>query len=416
MKRDPQLASLLARALPGGEPRPGAEERVLARLRLREKLPARQMPRTRASGWWLAAAVLLVALIGVGNALYELGRGAPQARTASDIREPVAPARRVEVGAHDELLRLESGVRVLARAHSKAEIEESAGGSSCRLETGEVLVHVPEGRGQRFEVVTATARVLVKGTVFGVHAGPDAAMSVTVWEGQVEVRRGDVRIAVGSGEHWPPESAVLPLSESDVQRLAAEARVRAPSSFEGAEPTGVGGAPSVSPARERPKLVRPSKSSYMRARDLELEGERRRAAALYERAAEEGGASAEAALFAAARLYAGLAEHAMAERLLLTYRRRHMDGEYARAADVLLLRGYVAQGAAAEIEREATRFIARHPSDPRAIQFRWARARQWAQNGRCAEARAEVPALGVRYAARLTEWCPRAPAGSDPGD
>jgi hypothetical protein len=77
-------------------------------------------------------------------------------------------------------------------------------------------------------------------------------------------------------------------------------------------------------------------------------------------------------LFATARLYSGLAEHATAERLLLTYRRRHADGEYARAADVLLLRGDVAQGAGAEIEREAARFIARHSADPRAVQFRWA--------------------------------------------
>lgn len=413
MKRDPELASLLARALPRGEPRPGAEERVLAKLRLREDPSAPRVPRSRAPGWWLAAAVLLSALIGVGNVIYALGRDATEARLGSfeSVEQASAP-RRVDVGTHDELLRLRSDVRVLARAHSKAELAESAEGISYRLEAGEVLVHVPSGQGLRFEVVTATARVLVQGTVFGVRAAPDASTSVTVWEGKVEVRRAEVRTSVGSGQHWPPEAAALPLSESDLQRLAATERVRAPSSVDDTEQTDVGAA---SPAlRATPRREPRVRSSYLRARDLELEGERRRAAALYERAAEAGGPSAEAALFAAARLYAGLAEHATAERLILAYRQRHVDGEYARAADVLLLRGYVAQGAAKKIEREATRFITRYPADPRAIQFRWARARQWAESGRCAEARAELPELGLKYATRLAEWCPR-PSGSDVG-
>lgn len=411
MKRDPELASLLARALPRGEPRRGAEERVLTKLRLGETQPSRHVHRERAAGWWLAAALLSLALLGWGSRFYEQGRAALKPLTASSaVSKRPAPARRVEVGAEDELLLLRGGVRVLARAHGRAEIQESPDGISCRLEAGAVLVHVPEGGGQRFEVVTRTARVLVKGTVFGVHAAADASTLVTVWEGRVEVQRGEARTSVESGQHWPPEATALSVSASDLKRLAATERVRASSSGDTA-PTAVA-APSTFRATAHPAPVPRSQRSnpYLRARDLELAGQRRRAAVMYERAAEEGGPSAEAALFAAARLYAGLAEHATAERLLLTYRQRHVDGEYARAADVLLLRGYVARGAAAEVEREAARFIARHPADPRAIQFRWARARQWAESGRCAEARAELPALGRRHAARLAEWCPRAPA------
>lgn len=407
MKRDPELGRVLARALPSGEPRLGAEERVLAQIRRRESSRPPPARAWRAGGGLLAAALLVLAVVaGVGTSLYLGDQPAPR-EVAAPAALPEAPAskHRLDVGAQDELMILESGVRLLARAHSRAEIVESSAGTECRLERGELLVHVPEGRGQRFEVVTASARALVRGTVFGVSAMAGSSTSVTVWKGRVEVQRGLDRASLGAGQHWPPEAHALTLSESDLRRLRVLERVQA-AALDGGAPR-EGAAPAVSPLGARSLTPPTARSFYRRARDLELGGERRRAAKLYERAAEQGGLSGEAAAFAAARLYVGMEEHALAQRLLLAYRRRHPNGSYARAADVLLLRTYVAQGAAADIEREAERFIRRHPTDPRALQFRWARALQWAKSGRCAEARAELPALGQRYGARLAERCPR---------
>jgi hypothetical protein len=139
----------------------------------------------------------------------------------------------------------------------------------------------------------------------------------------------------------------------------------------------------------RTAAIVPVDDSYVRARRLEVAGDRAQAAALYERVAGGDGATAEAAAFAAARLYSGLAEHAAVRRVLSSYRARHPAGLYARASDVLWLRALIAEGDSAGIEREAERFLRNHPDDPRAPQFRAARALERARRGRCVEARVD---------------------------
>lgn len=419
--RDPEWARLLEAACPPAVPRPGAEDRVLERIRQQRHGSAARRSRGRAGApGWAAAAVACAFLLGVALASWTRTSRAPSAHIelgmppAELVDQPAmaAPAppepveaRRVAATTADELLELSRGARVLARAGTSIELSEGSDVVECRLGVGEVLVHVPERSHGKFIVVTPTQRVEVSGTVFGVSASAAGETKVSVWEGRVEVHGVAGSASLSAGESWPRGAAPLRADRADMARLSASARV-------GELPHPVSSAASSSGSPRRSAGAPAVDDSYARARELEVAGDRAGAAALYERVAGGDGATAEAAAFAAARLYSGLAEHAAVRRVLSSHRARHPAGQFARAADVLWLRTLVAEGDSTGIEREAERFLRNHPGDPRASQFRAARALDRARRGRCVEARvdgAEVEA-GVRQ--RIDVLC--AAASSTP--
>lgn len=398
MKRDPQLAQQLEAVLPSGVPRPGAEERVLARIRERQRLGvseraavgAGRRSRALAGLMSLAAVALAVAVLLVLRG-GELG-GQERRGAAPAELSPAAPPGALTVpsgtAAAARLVSARRGIRVLGRAGATFELRETDAGVECHLALGEILVHVPEGAANTFTVVTPAARALVTGTVFGVSVAPTGATSVSVWEGEVRVENGAGRTNVGGGEHWPPETPRLEATREELSRLGALERVER-------RPTG-----------KRPHAaVRSDARLYELARSVEASGDRRRAATLYERAAQQGGPAGEAALFAAARVRSGLSDHGEVRRLVAAYRARHPRGAYARAADVLLLRSLSAERDASAIEREAAHFLASYPDDLRAPQFRSARAIERARRGRCAEASADAVHLDQARARVIAQWC-----------
>ncbi len=395
MRRDPGLGHLLEVALPSAVPPPGAEERVLERIRAapRSSVVARPSAARGGLGWAVAAIVILVAgfRFVVGVPWYTPSAGS---------------SRSVAIGANDQLLLLEHGVRVLARSGADMDLVELADHSECRLQVGVVLVHVPEGSPRRFEVLTPSSRVVVTGTIFSV--GTDAgATRVTVWDGHVQVLQGDVRTSLGAGQHWPPASAAAVATEADFELLGAAERLRAGALLPPlASYRDAGRQDPAQQAEPAPSAQPRARTLFSQAGALERAGQLRRAAAVYERAAAADATDAEAASFAAARLYNGMANHRAVQRVLLAHRARYVDGgAYGRAADVLLLRTYVAQGNAVQVEREAERFILHHPLDPRASQFRDARALGWAKRGRCGEAQRELSLLSVAAAAEVARAC-----------
>jgi ferric-dicitrate binding protein FerR (iron transport regulator) len=326
------------------------------------------------------------------------------------------PRRLVAAGA-DELVELQRGARVLARAGTSIELSEGADLVECRLGAGEVLVHVPQGSRGKFAVVTPAMRIEVTGTVFGVSANESGNTAVSVWEGRVEVHEGAARTDVAAGESWPPGAEPLRADGADMARLAASARV-APEllrSVLAARAERIRDAPrvGVQPSSARAKGAAPVEDSFARARRLEVAGDRAAAARLYERVAAGDGSTAEAAAFAAARLYSGLSEHAAVWRVLSSYRARYPDGVYARASDVLWLRSLVAEGDSDGLEREAERFLRNYPDDPRAGQFRAARALDRARRGRCIEARVDLAELEVPVRRHVETLC-SASAGARP--
>ncbi len=415
--RDPEWSRLLEAACPPAVPRPGAEQRVLERVRLRASEPGQPQGRVRAPGWAVAA-VASAFLLGIALASWtrasrtpaqaESGTPASVAVTplAAPARAEPVPSRRVVAGTADELLELQRGARVLARAGTSIELRESAELVECRLVAGEVLVHVPERSRGKFVVVTPTERVEVTGTVFGVRASSTGKATVSVWEGRVDVHAAAGSSRLGAGESWPPGSRRLRASGADMARLAASARVEL-------DLPGSGSQADSSPGASRQATVAPpADDSYVRAQKLEVAGDRAEAAALYERVAAGDGATAEAAAFAAARLYSGLSAHAAVRRVISSYRARHPAGPYARAADVLWLRTLVAEGDSSGIEREAERFLRNHPDDPRAPQFRAARALDRARRGHCVEARIDRAEVEAAVRANIDALCPaEAPGG-----
>jgi len=343
------------------------------------------------------------------------------------------PARRIEASGADEVFLVGAGTRVLARAGASIELRESGDNVECRLVLGELLVHVPTGSLGSFAVVTAARRVEVTGTVFGVSAGASGETAVTVWDGHVRVLGAGMSENLEAGDNWPPEAQPLLATGADMRLLAASGRVSADqltadptaaehsaAEFSAAEhspvvpdPAHAGTEkprarlrPAANPDAPRPNSTALVDELYSRARKREALGERLEAARLYESAASEGGATSEAAAFAAARLYGGLGDSDSVRRVLSGYRSRHPSGLYARAADVLWLRALMAEGDSAGVEREAERFLRSYPDDPRAPQFRAARALERARRGRCVEARADLAGVEAEVVERVDELCP----------
>ena len=431
MKRDPELARWLERALPAPEPPPGVEERVLARVRTgAARSPAERRAGPRPAPPWPLAAVALAALALSAVALWLVSSDEParNAGTSAASSGEITAASTFEAFDRDRIIALSRGVRLLARAGASLEVREAPEGTLCRLHRGVLLVHVPVGSAHAFEVATASQRVVVTGTVFGVDAGDDerarsnalsrsaSASRVTVWEGRVRVLRDGTRHELMAGQSWPPDRAAIQPVSGDFDQLGARERVAAgllPSRL--AEAPDAGNAATGLPQRSAGRARRQSPpasdavaetrpATYLEAQRLETAGRPREAADLYERAAAQAGPTAEAALFAAARLRSHLGEPEAARHWLETYRRRFPAGAYARAVDVLSLRAFEAEGDAAGVEREAARFLERFSDDPRAPQFRAARAEARARQGRCAAARSE-PGLSPSQRRRLDALC-----------
>jgi hypothetical protein len=426
MKRDPDLARSLERALPAPEPPLGVEERVLSRVRARASGPdaERRAGRRPGPSWPLAVAVAALALSAV--ALW-LVRSAdhPEATEPAATLETSVPTTFEALG-RDRIIELARGVRLLARAGARLEVSEAPRGTVCRLRRGVLLVHVPEGSDRTFEVATASARVVVTGTVFGVDAGDDEpgaingvsrwATRVTVWEGRVRVHRDGTQRELIGGQSWPPDLAAIEPTSNDFDQLGARERVAA-----GLSPSQLAVVPDAGSAargrnerrasrerRSRPatdSVAEAASDTYRKAQRLEAGGRPREAAALYELSAGQAGPTAEAAHFAAARLRSHLGEPEAARHWIETYRHRFPAGAYARAVDVLSLRAFEAERDAAGVEREAARFLERFSDDPRAPQFRAARALARARQGRCAAARSE-PELSPGLRRRLDALCP----------
>jgi FecR-like protein len=431
LKPDPGWSRLLEEALPG-EPRPGAEERVLrgVRERLASELQHAERRssgvaatgdgRARARRWLAALAIAATcALLVFAVQRWQrastpaLGQRATAAASASNSTGAV------ETGTSERALTLGDGVRLLVRSGTRLRWQEAGDGSECWLDEGSVLVNVPEGYGRRFRVHTASTQVEVTGTVFGVEQR-GVRSSVTVWHGSVHVTRAAEQTNIVAGQHWPREAPSLQASATDLERIGALDRVQAPlagaasdagapdldrddtASSEALPPPG---APSGT-AHEPVPTLDVLAQRYREARELESHGERARAADLYTAVAHSTGSEAEAATFAAARLRHGLGQHEAARRLLETYRNRFPNGSYARAVDVLLLRVHLARNDSAAVEREANAFLIEHAGDPRAPQFRWARARSLASRGRCSEALAERALLEPARQAELQRLCP----------
>jgi hypothetical protein len=412
LKRDPALGRLLEQALPD-EPRPGAEQRVLEAVRERLEQPAHdRQPRVLGARRWYSAIAL--ATLAVTLVIVVARWPASEPRAASQTVASV-PSGAVDTGESERALVLGDGVRLLVREATRLRWQESSGGSECWLEQGGVLVHVPEGYGRRFVVRTASTEVVVTGTVFGVEERDDGA-SVTVFHGSVQIKRASEQARVRAGQHWPEQARSLVASADDLARIGALERVQlaapAPASAATASESPDGGSPEIirelepTPPPPVPSQTAPSER-YREARALEARGERGRAAELYAIVANSTGAEAEAATFAAARLRHGLGQQEGARRLLETYRRRFPEGSYARAVDVLLLRVHGARSDSAAIEREATRFLDHHADDPRAAQFRWARAKAWAESGRCERALGEVSLLERAQQREIVRRCGR---------
>lgn len=433
--REAEWVRLLEAACPAATPRPGAEERVLERVRQRRDEVTRRSARSTRAVVWATVAVACAFCLGISLA-YSMRASdtASTARTSSgatggaplpqaieprsqpaDLAPPLL--RRVAATVRDELVELDRGARVLARAGTSIELSETAQVVECRLVFGEVLVHVPEGSRGTFAVVTSTQRVEVTGTVFGVSASATGKTSVSVWDGRVEVLDGAASASLVAGESWPRGAEALRADAADMAQLAASARLAhelAPNpQARGEQKKGKAAAEVSAPSRARgAKGGGLHDVQYARARRLEAEGDRARAAGLYERVAEGDGPTAEAAAFAAARLYGGLSDHAGVRRVLSSYRARHPSGLYARASDVLWLRSLVAEHDSAGIEREAERFLRNHPDDPRAPQFRGARALDRARRGRCVEARFDLAEVEAATRAQIDLLCDAPPASS----
>jgi ferric-dicitrate binding protein FerR (iron transport regulator) len=421
LKPDPRWSRALEQALPS-EPRSGAEERVLRGVRARVARAAgssQRQPRLSAQGsarrWLLALAAAgacaLLALFALRQHGTPLPIGSEQVARAASAQASGA----VDTGTGERTLTLGDGVRVLLRAGTRLRWQERDDGSECWLDQGGLLLNVPEGYGRRFRVHTSSTEVEVTGTVFGVEERGTRS-SVTVWHGSVRVTRAAEQARVVAGQHWPRGAPSLAASPTDLARIGALERVT-DASLAAAPDAGVLRAsderapPSVPAARlpAPPPAPRPTLAQlverYREARQLEARGERGRAADLYAMVGASTGAEAEAATFAAARLRHGLGQHEASRRLLEAYKNRFPNGSYARAVDVLLLRVQLARGDNAAVERVATQFLNEHASDPRAAQFRWARAKARADSGRCAEALADAAALDAAQAAELRKVC-----------
>ena len=197
-------------------------------------------PARRWRAWWVpavglaaAAAVVLWMRVGQAPPASPVGYAAVQtlhgAVTVGD--RPSGAAGRVPVGQPivlsadaDAQLALDSGAIVRARGPARVVFEGNARDVAIRLVSGKLEADVTHRRpDETFAVVTADARVVVRGTKFSVAVAASGSR-VEVTEGRVAVELADGRTtlvsagdsfdsgAAGDSEAAPPATATPPLS------------------------------------------------------------------------------------------------------------------------------------------------------------------------------------------------------------
>jgi hypothetical protein len=320
---------------------------------------------------------------------------------------------------------------------SVALLADDEEGTLLRVSRGQVLAHVESRLASRpFVVLADKVRVQVVGTLFEVAAHQEHGVRVRGYEGVVVVHDGEQERRLGAGEYWPAD--VLPLEEASEQLLqslhgdaptkaaslpSSAGALAAPSQVEsrdhaataGSEPAGLEPASTGSSEPAATENAAPSSKlaaaipvpSFGDARTLERKDNLKAALRDYRAIALANGPQAEDALFAVGRiLRTKMAKPNRALKSFDRYRKRYPAGRYAMAVDVHIIELLLKQERWSRIEDEASRFLAAHPSDARAVQFRIARALSRAVSGNCegsAIDRRKIPP--DRIPARLKEQC-----------
>ncbi|HEY0464580.1 MAG TPA: FecR domain-containing protein [Polyangiaceae bacterium] len=293
--------------------------------------------------------------------------------------------------------------RAILRPNTELVVDrDDPSGSSLRLVSGALLIHVQKGTGRSFEVLAGATRVQVVGTIFGVSRQAAEGVQVEVVEGVVRVSDANGERTLTAGQRWPASarvfeaaselaqlSAPLSVAASAPSAVAAEAMpVQAEPSAAAPSPPSPALSASASPGRAAEGDARvEAQLAYARAKSLERAGDARGALVAYVALAARASEVSEDALFSILRLHAAQGEHAAAQASVAQYRARFPNGRYARDVDVHALNLAVARADEASAQRECQAFLRRFPDDPRAWRFRLLQARERAAHGDCAQAR-----------------------------
>lgn len=357
MTTEAQLSAALRRALPDSAPPPGASRRHRQLLDRARSSPGCRATLVGAVAACAATVVLVVILWSSRGQSSRTHTPAPAAATFAELAPGVLA------------LGSENGAVSLVRDDDEMTIARVARG-------GAIFCVAARGPNRPFVVQVDDVVVDVVGTTFSVGRGAGDQVAVVVYEGVVRVTAGDRTSALRAGDIWTRPHAVEP-----APAFAPDASPPPP--------------PPSRPAVASPPATRaPRPDPYARARQLERAGKLAAARRAYRVLADDG-PRAEDALYALARIDASADTGPLEE-----YRRRFPDGRYIRAVDVHLLNAAIAAADPERIEREADRFLADHPDDPRAARFRRARAAVRANRGDCASALADLEHLPEPGAAR----------------
>jgi hypothetical protein len=164
-----------------------------------------QLDRQARAGWnrrttskWVAAIVASIAVIAGGAAGLRTNLTQEQpavARTKNEstggLSKAFRPGDRVRTTEGRVDLRFENGVQLALSDGGELEILSAA---KVRLHEGNIQVDVGQS-GRGFTVLTRSADVVDLGTVFGVGVNSSGATDVVVFEGEVELDRGQERVA-----------------------------------------------------------------------------------------------------------------------------------------------------------------------------------------------------------------------------
>jgi len=400
-ERDPELARTLALALASPSARPGAEQRVARRLEERLFATPRGWPAWAVLG---ACALCVAAGVLLGPRL---------------LRAPAPPS--ATTAPHSWLALRAARAALDDKATLRVEHDDERG-TELELSAGTALFHVKKGTGRSFVVNAGSARVEVVGTVFAV-ALAKGRPSVEVLEGVVRYTNGGVTQSLRAGESAPAGTHLFALAPAELARLRAPVNVAGPTvpappaasdAAPAASDSPAASAPAVVPAAPSPNsaAAKPRESAaternraappaaaaalaapadaYQRARALERQGSLAEAASAYAAIAAAGGADAEDAAFALARLPAQHGDPNAALGAIAKYRAEFPAGRYARDIDVLELNAHLATHDDDAATRDADAFLAHFGNDARAWRFRVVRATGRARAGDCDGARSAL--------------------------
>ncbi len=219
MSAEELLDEALRRARHGApRPMPEHEARALVRSVLSE---ARAKPAPRPARWPLYAtvAVAAVALVAVGLASRSPDAFVGRAWKHALPPAPVVPPEAVATSTSQ----LPSGDRLIASPGSHHEVVSTTEHRIVALRRGDVLFDVVPREGS-FTVSAGDVSVQVLGTVFSVWRDADD-VAVRVFEGRVEVARGDRVRVLEAGELWvssgaAPSTEWMERSDEQWQRVA----------------------------------------------------------------------------------------------------------------------------------------------------------------------------------------------------